>query len=234
MGNSPTVAAEFRIIQGPLKGKKVRFETNIVTIGRSEEANICLPGDRSVSRIHAEVQLVDGHYVLKNRSNSGTFVNDKLVEERQLVSGDRILIGELQLLEFTEISGLPGATGRKGIRSPKLLVGGAVYLLLLAAMAVFLSTPSSLGKSIVGGEQIQELVNRYTTYTSNLHLPKEEQDARVRVVEAYLRAGLIAQRQGQYAEARQIYLRLLEFARQRDNPLYQYAIVQLRSVPESR
>jgi hypothetical protein len=230
---STPVAAAFRVLQGPLKGKKIRFETSIITLGRSEDANICLPGDRSISRIHAEIELVDGHYVLQNKSNSGTFVNNNLVETRRLASGDRIHLGELYALEFTEDLGESRAA-RGGLRGKKLIIGGAVYLALLAGLAIFLSRSPSRNSAALSGEKIQQVMQQYTNYTSQSNLPREEQEARLRTVEAYLRSGLIAQRQGQYDEARQIYLHLLEFAQERKNPLYQYALVQLRSVPQTR
>lgn len=231
---STPVAAAFRVLQGPLKGKKIRFETSIITLGRSEDANICLPGDRSISRIHAEIELVDGHYVLQNKSNSGTFVNDNLVETRRLASGDRIMLGELYALEFTEDGGDSAAGAPGKLRGKKLIIGGAIYLMLLVGLAVFLSRSPSRNSAALSGEKIQEVLQQYTNYTSQLKLPREEQEARMSTVEAYLRSGLIAQRQGQYDEARQIYLHLLEFAKERNNPLYQYALVQLRSVPQTR
>ena len=234
MDNSPAIAAAFRVLEGPLKGKKYLFETNIVTIGRSDEANIPVLGDRSVSRIHAEVHLVEGHYVLQNRSDGGTFVNDKLVEKRVLQSGDRIRIGEIHLLDFTEINSAAAASTGPKLGRPKLLIGGAVYLLLLGAVAVFLSASRSSEQDTATGQQLQEVVNQYMAYTSEANMPKEGQEAQARVVEAYLRAGLIAEREGRYDEARQVYLQLLELIHERKNPVYQYALVQLRKVPETR
>ena len=126
------VGAAFRIAKGPLKGRKYEFETNIVTIGRSPDANICLAEDRTVSRIHAEIHLVDGHYVLENRSNTGTFVNGKLVEKKQLESGDSILIGEEHLIDFTEVIRDKDVGSRPTLKSKKLLIGGGLYLAALA------------------------------------------------------------------------------------------------------
>ncbi|HEV2992579.1 MAG TPA: FHA domain-containing protein [Candidatus Angelobacter sp.] len=234
MTGTPAVTAAFRIIQGPLRGQKFRFETNLITIGRNEDANISLADDRSVSRLHAEVHLVDGHYVLRNRSNSGTFVNDKLLlDEKRLASKDRIRIGDHHVLEFTEVS-TSAAASPKGSRTNKLVIGGAVYMVLLAGLAVFLSRPSSAGKSAADAQEIQQVMDHYTQFAGAQHLSKEEQDARVRAASAFLRAGLIAQRQGQYDQARQIYLRLLEFAPEVDSPVHKYAVVQLRSVPVTR
>src|SRR5882672_2952363 len=192
MPNTPVVAASFRILDGPLKGKKLRFETSIITLGRGEEAGIGLPGDRAVSRLHAEIELVDGHYVLRNKSDSGTFVNDKLVETKRLESGDRIRIGQLYLIEFIEESGDAKGRVRGGFLSPKLMAGGALYLAILAAMAIFLSKSHSADDGGLSGEKIQEVLQQYSSYTGKMNLPREEQDARRRTVEAYLRSGLIA------------------------------------------
>lgn len=230
IASAPAVIATFRILEGSRRGHKFRFQTNLITIGRREDTNITFVDDRSVSRVHAEIHLVDGHYVLRNLSDSGTFVNGKLLDEKRLESKDRIRIGDRNLLEFTEI-GESSATAGKGFRSNKLILGGMVYLLALAGLAVFLSRSSSPGKPAADAREIQQVVDRYTEYTGGLHLPREEQEARVQAAETYLRAGLIAQRQGQYDQARQIYLRLLEVAPENDNPVHTYAIAQLRSVP---
>lgn len=62
-------------------------------IGRGSECNLELP-DSAVSRQHACIEFEDNQYHLVDLgSTNGTYVNDKLVRKRQLVSGDFIRIG---------------------------------------------------------------------------------------------------------------------------------------------
>ena len=72
----------------------------ISLIGRTEENHIRLTGP-GVSRRHALIKGTPTGFVLKDfGSQNGTFVNGERVSEteRPLVEGDRIVIGEAQLL----------------------------------------------------------------------------------------------------------------------------------------
>jgi pSer/pThr/pTyr-binding forkhead associated (FHA) protein/S1-C subfamily serine protease len=78
-----------------------RFEAvgGRLRIGRGQECEIrpVGPHDTSVSRLHAEVVLKpDGRAVVRDaRSRNGTFLNgERLIGERVLATGDRILLGE--------------------------------------------------------------------------------------------------------------------------------------------
>lgn len=62
-------------------------------IGRGSECDLELP-DSAVSRQHACIELNGGRYHLVDLgSTNGTYVNDKLVRDRLLVSGDFIRVG---------------------------------------------------------------------------------------------------------------------------------------------
>jgi len=64
-----------------------------VTFGRSPEADISIP-DAKVSRIHAEIKLWDGEYVIKDlQSRNGTFINGTRADVAVLKSGDVIRVG---------------------------------------------------------------------------------------------------------------------------------------------
>jgi hypothetical protein len=67
-------------------------------IGRNEENHIRLQA-RGVSRKHAMVMAGPEGFILRDlESKCGTFVNDKRIEECSLNNGDRIRIGEVQLV----------------------------------------------------------------------------------------------------------------------------------------
>ncbi len=71
-------------------------EESPVTIGRSEEANVALPFDDEVSRIHAELQRVGGAWALVDDglSRNGSFVNgERVIGRRRLHDGDAMRFG---------------------------------------------------------------------------------------------------------------------------------------------
>ncbi len=77
-----------------------------LSIGRSDEASICLPFE-GVSRQHAEVSLDAGRVRLRDLgSTNGTAVNGDEVSEALLDRGDRIQIGSVEFEFRLETSGV--------------------------------------------------------------------------------------------------------------------------------
>lgn len=70
-----------------------------VTIGRSHRADITI-NDLLLSRIHAEVRLSaqGGFELFDNGSTNLTIVNDQDIDHVVLKTGDRILLGDTELL----------------------------------------------------------------------------------------------------------------------------------------
>ena len=72
-----------------------------LTIGRDESVDVSLSGDEQVSRVHAELELIGGSWVVVDDglSTNGTFVNDERVGTRKRLSDrDLIRIGDTGLL----------------------------------------------------------------------------------------------------------------------------------------
>jgi len=64
------------------------------TIGRGASAGVRL-GDREISRIHCQIEELDGHLAIRDLgSTNGTFVNWLRVTEAALISGDRVPLGQ--------------------------------------------------------------------------------------------------------------------------------------------
>jgi serine/threonine-protein kinase len=79
-------------------------------IGRSEDAQFCLPHDRFFSRHHCLLEIAPPQAFLRDLgSTNGTFVNGVRVETAHLKSGDRIQGGET-VLEVEVTAGLEDAT----------------------------------------------------------------------------------------------------------------------------
>jgi two-component system cell cycle response regulator len=75
-------------------GKRFSLANGPVRIGRGVENDVILFSD-SVSRRHARVEKREVAYrVVDMHSTNGTYVNDELVQERQLRRGDQIKIGD--------------------------------------------------------------------------------------------------------------------------------------------
>jgi len=72
----------------------------VVTLGRRPEADVCLPWDPGISRLHAELIHRAGEWMIADDglSHNGTLVNGLLVEgRRRLRDGDLITIGRTSL-----------------------------------------------------------------------------------------------------------------------------------------
>ena len=67
-----------------------------VSVGRDEDADVRIDGDDAVSRVHAELTLLSGAWVVADDglSRNGTFVNgERLAARRRLSDRDLILVG---------------------------------------------------------------------------------------------------------------------------------------------
>ncbi|MFD0361809.1 FHA domain-containing protein [Nocardia sp. GCM10030253] len=79
-----------------------------VTIGRSPQADLALPWDAEVSRLHAAVEYLGAHWTIVDDglSRNGTFINgERLVGRRRLIAGDRIRVGT-SLVSFHDFGGV--------------------------------------------------------------------------------------------------------------------------------
>ncbi|CAN5511654.1 MAG: protein kinase domain-containing protein [Pyrinomonadaceae bacterium] len=84
------------VIAGPQTGRDFTFEQHdTFMIGRSEDAQFCLPHDRFFSRHHCILEIAPPACFLRDLgSTNGTFVNGIRVETAHLKQGDRIQGGE--------------------------------------------------------------------------------------------------------------------------------------------
>ena len=87
------------VVAGPQTGRDFTFDKHdTFLIGRSEDAQFCLPHDRYFSRNHCLIEIAPPRAFLRDLgSTNGTYVNDERVETAHLRSGDRIQGGETVL-----------------------------------------------------------------------------------------------------------------------------------------
>jgi pSer/pThr/pTyr-binding forkhead associated (FHA) protein/tetratricopeptide (TPR) repeat protein len=89
------------VIEGPDAGKKKRFKTVRMVVGRGKDVDLRLT-DQSVSRRHLELIHGDNGTLLRDLGGaSGTKVNDERCEERVLKHNDEIEIGRT-VLKFVD------------------------------------------------------------------------------------------------------------------------------------
>ena len=95
------------VVAGPQTGRDFTFEQHdTFMIGRSEDAQFCLPHDRFFSRHHCILEIAPPQCFLRDLSSTnGTFVNGIRVETAHLKHGDRIQGGETVL--EVEVAGDP-------------------------------------------------------------------------------------------------------------------------------
>ena len=88
----------FVTISGPVAGQVFHLESDQATLGR-DGANAIAIADPSLSRKHCIVSRVaDGWTVRDLDSFNGTLVNGQRISEQVLADGDRITLGDTQLL----------------------------------------------------------------------------------------------------------------------------------------
>ncbi|GAA2247699.1 FHA domain-containing protein [Rarobacter faecitabidus] len=90
--------------QGPAAGSRFLLDTDEVSVGRSEKADILLD-DATVSRKHALFSKVAGGYEVRDvGSLNGTYVNLERIERTNLRTGDEVQIGKFRLTYYASIA----------------------------------------------------------------------------------------------------------------------------------
>ncbi len=86
------------VCSGPAQGKRVLLIGPQLTLGRSARSNLQLE-DPLVSATHARIVARGEAYLLEDlRSRNGTLVNGRAVASAELRNGDRLKLGNTELL----------------------------------------------------------------------------------------------------------------------------------------
>jgi two-component system cell cycle response regulator len=90
------------VLAGASVGEMYKIEGDKTVIGRGQKAQIRLLDD-GISREHAQLVIVNDRIVLQDLgSTNGTYCNGLKVEaNKELVDGDKILVGSTTILKFT-------------------------------------------------------------------------------------------------------------------------------------
>ena len=89
------------ILEADVESERVRFrmpEGSVKTIGRSNGAEFIVNAEL-VSRLHCQLSATAGSLRVKDLgSTNGTFVNGKRVAASELLDGDRLAVGRVELI----------------------------------------------------------------------------------------------------------------------------------------
>jgi pSer/pThr/pTyr-binding forkhead associated (FHA) protein len=123
----------YRDEKGHQKIVELNETAKALTVGRRFEADIALPWDREVSRLHAQFEFRAGEWTVDDDgwSQNGTFVNEmRLNGQRRLQDGDIIRCGQTNIafchtrnvsVEMTLVPGELSATPRFSMQQQQIL-----------------------------------------------------------------------------------------------------------------
>lgn len=124
-GASPPGALRLRAVSGNCAGSEI-LVTDELVIGRESEGEGRLEGDPQISRRHARIWRTGvGFMVVDLGSTNGTLVGGQVITEpRLLVAGDRLEIGDTELVVETAAAAAPtpttAAPGSEAAGAPKV------------------------------------------------------------------------------------------------------------------
>ncbi len=86
---------------GPQAGDTLTLDDRVTRLGRHPDSEIMLE-DITVSRRHAEVERIEGHYVVRDvGSLNGTYVNQVRIDVPTVLHhGDELQVGKFRLVYF--------------------------------------------------------------------------------------------------------------------------------------
>jgi pSer/pThr/pTyr-binding forkhead associated (FHA) protein len=124
---------QLRNDDGELQFVYLNARRSTYTIGRRDEADIALPWDREVSRLHAELKRLAGEWTISDDglSQNGTYVNEvRLVGRRRLNDADLVRVGRTSLTFRNPAAGAGGLTLLPGELSAATALSEQQYLVL--------------------------------------------------------------------------------------------------------
>lgn len=165
--------ARFRFLIGRNAGKEVPIEREAFFIGRGVNNNLILE-DRRVSRKHAVLNYMDGHFILSDlKSTKGVIVNGQKVNEIILQNRDRIKMGG-EVIEFLE--GEPSIPIKTGNMKKIVALAGIVLLgAIVIASVFFLGGNKDKGIAL---ERMRDIEFNYSQGIEAYNLEKNVESAR--------------------------------------------------------
>ena len=152
----------FVAISGPLAGQVFQLEADEATIGR-DSANPLAMSDPSLSRTHCALVREAGGWVVRDLGSfNGTFVNGEQIAERLINDGDRLTIGDTELLfrAGRDTRGVARETDGDSHQTTRLRLEDAIYLHGAAAPSSGPADGHRLQRDLQALVRIGTLINR--------------------------------------------------------------------------
>jgi pSer/pThr/pTyr-binding forkhead associated (FHA) protein len=95
----PQVQLKLSVVKGPHAGQVFQINKEKVVLGRGPENDVVLMNDPQVSRLHAEIRLVDREFeIFKISQKNAIIIDGESVDKWKLVSGSTFTIGDSEIL----------------------------------------------------------------------------------------------------------------------------------------
>jgi len=174
-----------------------------LTIGRDEAADVAVPWDKLVSRVHARLERVGGHWVVVDDglSRNGTRVNGERVEgRRRLADGDTVKVGDTPVqfrepereVDATEIAAEELAAPSVSEAQKRVLVALCRPYKGGAAFATPATNQRIASELVLSLDAVKGHLRALFAKFGVDDLPPNEK--RVRLVERVLAAGVVSER----------------------------------------
>lgn len=116
----PQLMVKLSVVKGPHAGQVFQLDKDLISIGRGPENDIVLLNDPQVSRLHAQLVLVDRDFEIVNLSRkNAVFVNGENVDRWKLVNHENFIIGDSEFKIEFDLGLAVASVPRKKLESVK-------------------------------------------------------------------------------------------------------------------
>lgn len=122
MNQTGNPSYELAVESGPRNGARFALDQPLMSIGRSPDNNIVLE-DSMVSKSHARIIVQGNNYLIEDLgSSNGTIVNGQRISSHILAEGDRLYLGETNVV-FRSAAALTAPMPAVGTVAPPAMAG---------------------------------------------------------------------------------------------------------------
>lgn len=94
----PEIKIKLTVVKGPHEGQVFQLNKEVITLGRGSENHIVLMNDPQISRVHAQIAVVDNEIEVSNLSQKNAVVVDgSSVQKWKLVNNSNFSIGDSEI-----------------------------------------------------------------------------------------------------------------------------------------